>query len=272
MSLGPSIFTQVINSYLPEPHASLLNGILFGISLKTTKTFYQQLKITGLLHIVVLSGMNITLLSSVVAQATLFFGKQLSLLITILTIIFFILFVGIQAPIIRAGVMGILTLVAILTGRKAYALWFLFISLIPVYLLHIFFPKKITLLSSLLSYGATLGIILFGQSKQTKPKNQWEKLKNNIKKELRPSFAAQLFTVPIIFIFFKQISLIAPLSNLLVAPMIAPLMIFGFLTAILGKINYFLGLFPSYICYGILTYMIWIIEWLSKLPFAFIQL
>jgi competence protein ComEC len=271
MNFGPVVFTQVINSYLPEPHASLLNGILFGVSLKTTKAFYQQLKISGLLHIVVLSGMNITLLSSVVAQATIFFGKRLSLLITILTIIFFILFVGIQAPIIRAGVMGILTLVAILTGRKTYVLWFLFISLLPVSLLHLFYPKKITLLSSLLSYGATLGIILFGQSKQTKPKNQWEKLKDNIKKELQPSLAAQLFTAPIIFIYFKQISLIAPLSNLLVAPMIAPLMVLGFLTAILGKINYFLGLIPAYICYGILTYLIWIIEWLSKLPLAFIQ-
>jgi len=271
MNFGPSIFTQVINNYLPEPHASLLNGILFGISLKTTKLFYHQLKITGLLHIVVLSGTNLTLLSSIVSQITLFLGKRLSALITILTIIFFILFVGIQAPIIRAGVMSILTLVAILTGRKAYALWFLFLSLLPLSLLHFFFPKKITLLSSLLSYGATLGIILFGQPKEVKPKNQWEKLNLAIKKELKPSLAAQLFTAPIIFIYFKQISLIAPLSNLLVAPLIAPLMIFGFLTAILGKINYFLGLIPAYICYGILTYMIWVIELLSKLPFAFVQ-
>jgi hypothetical protein len=48
-----SIFTSVINSYLPEPHASLLNGILFGVSLKASKTFFEQLKIVGLLHIVV---------------------------------------------------------------------------------------------------------------------------------------------------------------------------------------------------------------------------
>ena len=38
--IDPSIFTSVINSYLPEPEASLLNGMIFGVSLKTTKEFY----------------------------------------------------------------------------------------------------------------------------------------------------------------------------------------------------------------------------------------
>lgn len=87
----------------------------------------------------------------------------------------------------------------------------------------------------------------------------------------RLTIAAQIFTAPIIFLYFKQISLISPLSNLLVAETIPPLMIFGFLTAILGKINYFLGLIPAYICYGILSYMVWVIETLAKLPFIFLQ-
>ena len=98
--MTPKIFTNVINYYLPEPHASLLNGILFGINLKTTKEFYEQLKIVGLLHLVVLSGINITLLASIVTQTTQFFSKRVSILITMLTIIFFVLFVGIQAPIL----------------------------------------------------------------------------------------------------------------------------------------------------------------------------
>ena len=247
-----------INNYLPEPHASLLNGIIFGINLKTTQEFYEQLKIVGLLHIVVLSGMNITILATIIGSLTSFFSKRLSILITILFIIIFILFVGPKAPVVRAGFMGILTLVAILTGRKNIVLYSLFLSLIFV---AIVFPKWLTSISLLLSYGATLGIIIFGP----KPSE------NEIVKELKTTLSAQIFTVPLIFIYFKQISLIAPLSNLLVAPIIPPLMIFGFLTAILGKINYFLGLAPSYICYGLLTYIVWVVETLSKIPWAFIQ-
>lgn len=266
-----TIFTTVINAYLPEPHASLLNGILFGISLKTIPQFYQQLKMVGLLHMVVLSGINITILASIVTGITLFLGKQLSILITMLMIIIFIIFVGLQAPIIRAGFMGMLTLVAILFGRRSSSLYLLFLSLLPVLFFHWLYPKKITLLSTLLSYGATLGIILFTPKKSFRPKNLWEKIKFYLVKELQPSLAAQIFTAPIIFTYFKQISLIAPLTNLLTAPFIPPLMIFGFLTAILGKVHYLLGLPFSFVCFAILEYLVFIINFFSQFSYVFIQ-
>lgn len=256
--LGPEIFTPVVNSYLPEPHASLLKGILFGINLKTTKIFYEQLKIVGLIHIVVLSGINITLLVTLVGSLTSFFGKRVSVLITILIIIMFIFFVGPKAPIVRAGIMGILTLVAVLFGRKNIVLYSLLLSLL---IIIIFYPQWIRTISLQLSYGATLGIILFGQTQS----------KNQILKDLRVTLAAQLFTVPIIFLYFKQISIIAPLSNLLVSPLILPIMVLGFTTSILGKINFYFGLIPSYILYGLLSYIIFVVENLSKLPFVFFQ-
>jgi len=256
--ITPSIFTSIINSYLPEPHASLLNGIIFGINLKTSKLFYEQLKIVGLLHLVVLSGINITMLGAIIANITGFLGKRVSILLTILTIILFILFVGPQAPIVRAGIMGMLTLVAVLYGRKNIGLYSLFLSLI---IIAIVFPDWLASVSLYLSYGATLGIMLFGQSSS----------KYRIVKDLKISLAAQIFTVPIIFIYFKQVSFISPLSNILVAPVVPPLMIFGFLTAILGKINYYFGLPFSYICYGLLSYMVLVIEILSKIPFIFLK-
>lgn len=254
----PEIFTSIINSYLPEPQASLLNGIIFGVNLKTTKLFYEQLKIVGLLHLVVLSGSNISLLSAMIAKSTEFLGKQVSLVITILIIIIFIIFVGPQAPIIRAGFMGFLTLVAILYGRKYTALYALLLSIIFIAIL---WPDWLTTVSLQLSYGATLGIILFG------PKT----LKNYFVDQLHLSLAAQIFTTPIIFLYFKQISIVSPLSNILVAWFISPLMLLGFTTAFLGKIHFVLGLIPAYICYGLLTYMVWVIEILSKIPFGFFQ-
>lgn len=265
--ITPSDFTQVINSYLPEPHASLLNGILFGVSLKTTKVFFEQLKIVGLLHIVVLSGINITLLASIIASFTGFLNKKVSSIITIISIVLFVAFVGPKPPIVRAAVTGSLAIFAIIFGRQKSALYLLFLSGFSVL---IFKPEWITSISFQLSYGATLGIILFGTAK-LKGKNIKDKLKYEIAKELKPSLAAQIFTAPLIFYYFKQVSLISPLSNLLVAPVISPLMIFGFATAILGKINFYLGFIPSIICYGILSYIIFIIEFLSKLPYVFIN-
>ncbi len=265
---SPSLFTSVINSYLPEPQASLLNGILFGVSLKTTKDFYQQLKTVGLLHLVVLSGINITILATIVGSITGVFSKRISIMITILTIILFIFFVGPQAPILRAGFMGILTLVAILYGRKTTALYTLFLSGL---LTAIFWSDWIKTISFQLSYAATLGLILLGKTEEKKTKDWFERVKQILWREIKPSLAAQIFTAPIIFFYFKEVSIIAPLANLCVSFVVPPLMIFGFLTAFLGKIHFLLGLIPAYICYGLLSYMVFVVENLSKLPFIYFK-
>lgn len=261
-------FARVINYYLPEPHASLLNGILFGIKIKSNYIFYEQVKITGLLHLVVLSGINITILGSIIASFTVFFSKKISIMITILVIILFVFFVGAEAPIIRAAFMGILTLVSVLLGRKNYPLFALFLSFIFIL---IFFPAWIKTISLQLSYAATLGIILFGQEKFKKSTSLTSKIWFFLKQQLRPTMTAQLFTIPIILLYFKEISLIAPLSNFLISEFVPILMIFGFLTATLGKINLYLGFFPAWICYLILSYMVLIIETLAKIPGVYIK-
>lgn len=265
----PEMFASVINSYLPEPQASLLNGIIFGIPINSRGGFYQELKMVGLLHMVVLSGTNITILGAVIGSALGCFSKRLVILITIPTVIIFILFVGPQAPIIRAGFMGLLTLVSILLGRKSTAVYALLLS--SVFIL-VFWPGWIKTISFQLSYGATLGMILFSGGIRSRPEDadSWlEKLIDYSKKDIRTSLAAQIFTAPLIFIYFRQISLISPLANLLVSFTIGPLMILGFATAVLGKINYSLGLLPAYLSYGILTYMVFIIKTLAKIPFAY---
>lgn len=257
----PSIFTSVINGYLPEPHASLLNGIIFGTPLRTTQEFYEALRNLGLLHIVVLSGMNITILCLIVGSMTAMLPKKASLLVSCVAIVAFVLFVGIEPPILRAAVMGILSLFAVLTGRKATSLYLLLISFVVAL---IFFPTSVTTVSFQLSYGATLGLILFARplsSGETNP----ARLASS---ELRTSFAAQIFTAPIIFFYFRQFSVIAPVSNLFVAWIITPIMIFGLLTAVLGKIHVSLGLIPAFISYILLEYIITVVKILSTIPFA----
>jgi len=256
--INPSLFASVINTYLPQPHASLLNGIIFGVDLHTSKIFYDELRTVGLLHIVVLSGSNITLLCVIIMQLTQFFGKLASCLLSILGIILFILFVGPKAPIVRSGVMGILTIVGIMTGRKNQTLYSLFLAFAFI---AIFFPKWISTISLQLSYAASLGLIFFSRFSP----------KNFIIKELKTTLAAQVFSAPIIFFYFHQVSFISPLANIMVSWTIPFLMIFGFLTVILGKISFFLGWLPAMLCYGILSYFVWVVKILANIPFAAVQ-
>lgn len=250
---------SIINSYLPEPHASLANGILFGKALKRSTSFYTQLKQTGLLHIVVLSGTNITILAAILGSLLSFLPKKLALIVTICLIALFISFIGPQAPAIRAGVMGILALMAVIFNRKALALYSLLLASLFT---AIFFPKLFMNISFQLSFGATLGIILFGNAKPSA---------HELIKELRTSLAAQVFVTPLILIYFREMSIIAPISTLMVSFVIAPLMIMGFLTILLGKISWYLGVVPAAGLYFFCWYIVEIVKLLSQLPLIFVK-
>lgn len=269
-----AIFTDVFRSYLPEPHASLLSGILFGEKLKTSAEFYRAVKQTGLLHIVVLSGINITLLGAMISIFTKNLGRKLSSIITICSIVIFVMFVGPDPPVTRAAIMGSLTLLAIVYERKTLALYVLFLS---AFIIAVVKWEWIGTVSFQLSFGATLGIMLFGNvpERGLDGMHGMARLRGRLislaEKELRPSISAQIITVPIIFWYFKEISLIAPLSNLAVAFIIPPLMIFGMITAILGRLHPLLGILPGYVCYGLLHYVVLIIYAMARIPHIFLD-
>jgi len=258
----PTVFTGIIDKYLPEPESSLVSGIIFGINLDHKTIFYDQIKRVGLLHIVVLSGMNISLLSGLISTLTIRVGKRISLLLNMLIIIFFVAFVGIQAPILRAAFMSILTSVGTIFGKNTLTIYILILSAICMIIIK---PDWLTSISFQLSYAATFGMLLFA------PKSQPKGLLGYCLTDLRISIAAQIFTAPIIFLYFRQVSLISPLANLLVSWTIAPIMIFGFLAASLGKIHYALGELFAFICFGLTHYIVIIIVTLSKPDFAFVQ-
>lgn len=253
------MFTDVFISYFPEPNASLTNGILFGIPLSKNTLFYEAIQKTGLLHMVVLSGTNITILGAILGSFFSFLPRRLAVVLTICAIVLFIIFVGAQAPIVRAGVMGIITQISILYRRKTLAIYSLILSGVITGLM---FPKMLGTLSFNLSYGATLGIILFGSTKE-KSSFLW--------KELKPSLAAQLFTTPLIFWHFKQISFIAPLANLATGWIVTPVMIVGFFVAILGKIHYSLGYPFALVELALTSYLVFAIEIMAKIPYSFVQ-
>lgn len=246
----------VLSSYLPEPHAALMNGILYGLPLKASPRFYAELRTVGLLHLVVLSGTNITIVGNITGSILRFLPKRISLVLSICTIVAFTIFVGPQPPLVRSAIMGSLGLISTLYGKKGTAL----ISLLVSVLLVVAFKEEwVRSLSFQLSCAATLGIILLGGNGK------------GIRGQLRTSLAAQAFTAPLIFLTFREISLISPLATLLVSFLVAPLMVIGALTTVVGFVHHSLGILPGYLCFALLQYMVWVIHILSRLPFVYFK-
>lgn len=257
--MTPEYFAGIIRLYLPEPHASLMNGILLGIPLKNQWGLYQSLIKVGLVHMIVLSGMNITLLNEMLDSVVFFLPKTAKIYVKIFTIVIFTLFVGIQPPIMRAAIMGIITLLGLQIGRKVSPWYCLLISGMVCLIL---WPTWISSLSFYLSYTSTSGIILLPKpfSIKTSQKKPLTFLWKYVLDDLQVSIAAQLFTLPLIWYYFGRISLISPLSNLLVSWTIAPIMILGVFICLCHPISSYLAK-PFALCsYVLISYMLSVVR------------
>ena len=259
-------FISSINSLLPEPHASLLNGIIFGYKAQLSKGLYQALIETGTLHIIALSGMNITILVSLTAKTTLFLGRRFSSLLTIGLIVLFVMLVGMSPTVVRAAIMGSMSLLAIYFGRQYQALLALVLTSLIMLLFDLNLIKS---LSFQLSFLATLGLILANRKGERQLKNSsWEKLIYSIKENFRLTLVAQLFTLPVILYYFQRISLISPIANLLIEWAVQPIMVLGLTASVLGYFWLPAGFIPAWLSWVPLTYLITVIRSLARIPGA----
>lgn len=265
-------FIPAIQSYLPEPEASLLAGMLFGGTNGFSAKFYEALLATGTIHVVALSGTNITILINLISKFTFPLGRKLSSLFSIAAIVAFIFFVGPSPTVVRAGIMGSLTLLSVYFGRQKYSL----LSLMLASFLMIIFDKSIlTNISFQLSFLSTLGIIIFAStpvSFKNRGRNILWDIFNDIKtvfwENLKTTLSAQVATLPLIVFAFGRISLIAPLSNVLVGWVVNPIMVLGTLICLVSVISNSLGQLLAFFAYLPLHYFVKVVELSGSLPFA----
>lgn len=256
----------IINQLLPEPHAALLAGLLFGTKSSLSPDFYTALSSSGTLHIIALSGQNISIMESLIGTMLRpLVGKRLASGITIGIIIWFVWFVGPSPSIIRAAVMGSIGLLAILFGRQYWAILSWILTCGVMLLIH---GAWLFDISFQLSALATLGIILFGKQKTVS--NQWW-VWRIIKDDLRLTLSAQVFTIPLSVVVFRQLSLVSPLANLAIGWVIAPVTLLGWMTVLAGYMLLYAGQILAWVDWILLEYVIRTVYIVGGLPFATIR-
>ncbi len=263
--------TGIIHELLPEPQSGLLAGMIFGIKSDLNEGLYEALIATGTLHIVALSGMNISILIAFTnALLLVVLNRPIANLVSCGIIIGFVGFVGPSPSIIRAAIMGFLSLLAVNVGRQYSVLLAWCITVIVMLAVQ---PALIADLSFQLSVMATLGIILFGAAPTgVYPASVAQKIRHTIEADLRVTLAAQAFTIPIILFAFGRISLVSPLSNLLIGWLIAPSMALGLVLVAVGSIVLPAAYPVAWIVWVPLSAIIWVIEFTGRLPFASVTL
>lgn len=260
-----STFVEIINQVLPEPHAGLLAGILFGTKSSISTDLYDALVITGTLHIAALSGMNITILTQLFFSTfILFLPRMISGILTIGVIVGFVLFVGPSPSIVRAAIMGSITIVSSLAGRLSTAIITWGITIASMLVVD---SSLIGNVSFQLSSLASLGMIVFSKRDSmgvTGGKNMlgW------IKEELTTTLSAQVFTIPLILFTFGRISFISPITNILIGWAVPIITVLGLCVSLFGWIWLPLG---QCLAWGTWVFLEWLISAVvvtSRIPFA----
>lgn len=257
-------FAHNIEKVIISPESSLANGLLVGERGGFDNKMREKFIETGTIHIVALSGYNISIISN---NVILFFGLFLSsissMVVGIFVIILFILMTGATATAIRAGIMASILLLARITGRRYLAGRALIIAL---FLMLAYDPRVITDMSFQLSFLATGGIIFI------MPKIiNWFRffpIIFKIRETIAVTFSATIAVLPLILYSTGVFSIVFLPANLLVLPIIPVTMFFSFLTGVTGFISPILSIPFSYIADILLSYILSVIKFLSSPPFA----
>ncbi len=261
----------VLEQLLPEPHAGLLAGILFGTKATLDPTLKQALIKSGVIHMIALSGQNIVILISIATPLLVLpFSRRIASLLMVLLLVGYVAFVGVSPSVIRAVLMGSIGLFAAIVGRASWSIltWILAVSTMIV-----LNPSWIGDIGFQLSAVASLGIILFGKEPFVYRNSKgiagmFFSLRSVIESDLRITLAAQSLTIPLILWYFHRISLLAPITNVLVGWTMAPLMALGWLAAAAGSLFLPAGQILAWFCWVLLEWMIRVVLFIDKIPFA----
>jgi len=224
---------EVIDTNLSPPQSSLLTAMILGDKGRMSDELKDDLSIAGVRHIVAISGLHILILSSIIISFLLSVGltRNRAFYLAVLLIFLFIAMIGFSASAVRAGIMGGLFLLAGKLGRAGAGIR----SIIIAFLLMLVFNPLLLFydVGFQLSFLASLGIIclssffdgVFGFVKNNNPRNI-----------LAATFSAYVFTLPVLIYNFGNVSWIGVLTNLLVIPILYPVMVFGLAFVLAGLI------------------------------------
>lgn len=254
-----------VRSILPEPQATLLLGLLMGENSfsETWKTIFRE---TGTSHIVAASGYNVAVVAdlALILLVTLGLYRRQAYPIVVLMIGGFVIIAGAGAAVIRAGVMGILALTSRHIGRHTSPRNIIALTIVGMLIVE---PRLLRDdVGFQLSIAATVGLIVL--TDRISPLLKRIPTSFGVRESLASTLAATISTLPITFVSFGSLSVVAPFVNMLVLPFIPFAMALGAGAILISSILPSIGVWIALPAWTALVSMTGIIGAFARIPFA----
>jgi competence protein ComEC len=257
---------EVINQTLLPPQSSILRAIFLGDRFGLSEEFKEKLNIAGVRHIVAISGMHMIIMVQILLFLALGIGlwRGQAFYFVVLLLIAYIIMIGAPASAVRAGIMAGLLLLAQKLGRLRGSARAVVFAAVIMLLFNPWLLKSDV--GFQLSFIACLSIIYLKpilDNWSAKWPNPWR-----LKDILTMTLAAQLGVLPVLIFHFGRLSLISPLANLIIVPLLPFIMILGIVLSFAGLIWLPLAKIIAWPVWLLLTYLVKVIEFFSSLPLA----
>ncbi len=279
-------YIDTLGELIPEPQAGLAAGITVGAKRALGKELMEAFRSTGLIHIVVLSGFNVTIIILFLLRVFAWLPRWVGWSLASLAVVLFAILTGADAPVVRASAMGLLGVLALTLGRTydiTRALFLVALGMIiwnPYILLHD--------IAFQLSVIATLGLIFLAPkiiqslSHNGTPELRSHKfmqtegglpsLVQSVKEIISITIAAQIAVLPLLIYYMGEVSVVAVAVNVLTLPIIPIAMLTAFIAGTIGMLSVNAALPFAYATYALLSYILWIVEFFNALPITTLQI
>jgi len=260
---------NVIKRSMPSEQAALLNGMLIGYREDLSDEVQKAFSDSGLTHIMAVSGANVAF---IVFPLIFLFRKVIKLklktsnIIVIGVLVIFTYITGFQPSVLRAVIMATVVLVGQMLMRETDIYTTISFSAI---LLLLYNPSTLFNIGFQLSFVATLSIVLL--CKNIKRVISFKYLPNIITDVISITLAAQIGVLPIIILYFNNVSLISIVSNVLVIPIVGIITVLGSIMAIVGNINIFFSQVIGLLNSPFLTFVLYVTKTVSAIPYAVLK-
>jgi competence protein ComEC len=215
-------FAAAARSTLPADQAAMLPALVLGDTSALTSQTVAEFRATGLTHLTAVSGANVTIVCGAVLLSAGLVGPRVAVALAALALLAFVIVVQPSASVLRAAVMGAITLLAVVSHRRRQAIPALSASVI---VLLIGAPELAVDVGFALSVSATAALVVIAPAWSRRlVDRRWPK---PLADAVAVAVAAQLVTAPLVAGVSGSFSAVAVAANLAVAPVIAPITVMG---------------------------------------------
>lgn len=261
-------FAAGMQSALPEPVASFGLGILVGQRNTLPEEISEQFTHVGLTHIIAVSGYNLTIIMQAAARLLQNRSKFQYLFVSIGLLALFLLLAGSSPSLVRASVVCGLGLAAWYYGRTIQPVALLLVAAAVTAVANPLYVWGNV--SWMLSFLAFFGVLVLSPIM----------IQRFYKRDKKPglvagiiieSLCAEAMTLPYVLYIFGQISLIAPIANVLVVALVPLAMLLSLIAGLAGMLVPMVAGWIAWPATVLMTYMLDVAALLSRVPHAFAE-